>query len=256
MRTLSFGMLYLVIFSYVAVCAWLYFAQRSLLYFPTPERPLPQAESITLPSGQETLRIWARPHQGPGAVLYFGGNADDVAAHFNDFAGAIPARAVYLVNYRGYGGSTGMPSEAGLFQDALAVYDWVRTRHSDIAVIGCSLGTGVAVYLAAARKVDRLVLVTPYDSLLDVAREKYGFRLFPVSLLLKDKYDSVSRVQAVSAKALILIAENDGMISRARSDALVAKFPAGQARVEVLGGATHNDISVHPEYLKLISAFL
>jgi hypothetical protein len=254
MRETGLRLLYLAILFYAAFCAYLYLAQRSFLYFPTPETSLPQAERVALQADGETLRLWARPRDGPGAVIYFGGNGEDVAASFDGFAGAMPQRAIYLVNYRGYGGSTGTPSEAALFRDALAVYDWVRGRHAEIAVIGSSLGTGVAVYLASARKVDRLVLVTPFDSIASVAQDK--LRLFPIAMLLTDKFDSVSRIQDVSAKTLILIAEQDEMIPRARTDALIAKFPPGQARVEVIPGATHNSISLHPAYLKLIAAFL
>jgi uncharacterized protein len=254
MRDLALRLLYLAILSYAAVGAYLYVAQRSFLYFPTPETTLPQAERIALPVDGETLCIWARPRDGPGAVIYFGGNGEDVAANFDGFTRAMPGRAIYLVNYRGYGGSTGTPSEATLFQDALAVYDWVKGRHADIAVIGASLGTGVAVYLASLRKVDRLVLVTPFDSIANVAQEK--LRLFPIAILLRDKFDSASRVRSVSAKTLVLIAEQDEMIPRARSDALVARFPEGQARVEVIRGATHNSIAAYPAYLNLIGVFL
>jgi pimeloyl-ACP methyl ester carboxylesterase len=254
MRKLIARMFYLIILCYAAICAYLYFAQRSFLYFPIPARPLPQAEIIDIHSEHETLRIWAKPRASAGAVIYFGGNGEDVAESFDAFASSMPGRAVYLVNYRGYGGSTGTPSEAALFRDALAVYDWVRVRHSNVAVIGSSLGSGVAVYLAASRSVDRLVLVTPYDSIANVARGKLW--LFPISFLLTDKFDSGSRAQAVKAKILILIAENDEMIPRARSDALVAKLPPAQVRVEVIRGATHNSIAAHPEYLKLVSAFL
>jgi uncharacterized protein len=242
MRETGLRLLYLAILSYAIFCVYLYLAQRSFLYFPTPETRLPQAASIVLQSDGETLRIWARPRDGPGAVIYFGGNGEDVAANFDDFARAMPGRAIYLVNYRGYGGSTGAPSEAALFRDALAVYDWAARKHSDLAVIGASLGSGVAV------------LVTPYDSLANVAQEK--MRLFPVSLLLRDRFDSASRVPGVAAKTLILIAGEDEMIPRARSEALAAKFPAGQAKIEVIRGATHNGIAADPAYLRLIGAFL
>ena len=246
--------LYLVLLLYAGICAYLFFAQRSFLYFPTPERPLPQAERIDIESGDARLRVWARPRAGAGAVIYFGGNGEDVAGNFYGLADAIPGRAIYLVNYRGYGGSTGTPSEAALFQDALAVYDWVRARHPGVAVMGSSLGTGVAVYLAVSREVDRLVLVTPFDSIANVAQDK--LRLFPISFLLSDRFDSAARAHGVTAKTLVLIAGDDEMIPRARTDALVAKLPKDNAEVAVLDGATHNSIAAHPEYLKRVGAFL
>jgi len=239
---------------YGSVCAFLFTMQRSMLFFPTPAVELPGAERIPLQSGGETLRIWARPTAGSQALIYFGGNAEDVSANFAPFAGAMPGRALYLVNYRGYGGSTGAPSEQGFFADALAVHDWVRQRHPEIAVVGCSLGSGVAAYLASARKIERLVLVTPFDSIENVAR--VNFPLLPVGLLMKDKFDSAARVPGIAAPTLIVIAANDEVIPRARTDALVARFPAGQVRVEVIAGATHNSIAASPRYLESIAGFL
>ena len=239
---------------YGLLCAFLFFAQRSMLYFPTPEVKLSGAESISLKVAGETLRIWGRPAAGPQALIYFGGNAEDVSANLSSFARAMPGRALYLVNYRGYGGSSGSPSEQGLFSDALAVYDWVREKHPGIAVVGASLGSGVAVYLASARKVDRLVLVAPFDSIENLARAR--FPLLPISLLLKDKFDSAARVPGITAKTLVVIAGNDEMIARERSDALVARFPADQVRVEIIDGATHNSIAESPRYLQLIAGFL
>jgi len=235
---------------YAGVCALMFVLQRSLLYFPVPGAQPPGAERIDLPSGDATLRLWSRPAPGAQALVYFGGNAEDVAMNFAPFAAALPRHALYLVNYRGYGGSTGSPSEPALFTDALAVYDYVRARHPDVAVVGRSLGSGVAVHLARERPVGRLVLVTPYDSIENVAAGHYRF--LPVRLLLKDRFDSASRIADVRAKTLVVIAEHDEIIPRPRSDALVAKFPAGQVRVDVVRGATHNAL----EYEGLLAAFL
>lgn len=235
---------------YAAVCALLFFAQRSLLYFPVPGVQPQGAERLDLPVAGATLRIWARPSAGPDALVYFGGNAEDVGQNFADFTAALPRHAVYLVNYRGYGGSTGAPTEAALFADALAVFDHVRARHANIAVAGRSLGSGVAVHLARERPVSRVVLVTPYDSIANVAAGIYPF--LPVRWLIRDKFDSGSRIGGVRVPALVVIAEHDEVIPRVRSEALVAKFAKGQARVEVVAGATHNTL----EYSGLLAAFL
>jgi len=235
---------------YGAVCALLFFAQRSLLYFPVPGAQPAGAERIDLPVPGATLCVWTRPASGPDALIYFGGNAEDVGQNFAGFAAALPRHALYLVNYRGYGGSTGAPTEDALFADALAVHDHVRARHASVAVAGRSLGSGVAVHLARERPVSRLVLITPYDSIANVAAGIYPF--LPVRWLIRDRFDSASRIAGVRAPALVVIAERDEVIRRARSDALVAKFPAGQARVEVVRGATHNDL----EYEALLADFL
>lgn len=236
---------------YIALCALLYFAQRSLLYFPTPETTLASASPFTLTTDGAALRIWQRPKDGAHALIYFGGNAEDVAGSFEDFASALPQHALYFVNYRGYGGSTGTPSQAALFADALAVYDHVQVSHPHIVVAGRSLGSGVAAYLASQRTVKQLVLVTPYDSILNVARKR--FPVFPVALILTDNFDSASRVPDISAPTLAVVAERDEVIPRRNSDALIERFPKTQITVEVIPGAVHNDLG--PMYPALIGRF-
>ncbi|MGH8480983.1 MAG: alpha/beta hydrolase [Nevskiaceae bacterium] len=235
---------------FAGVCVLMFLAQRALLYYPVGGGPPAGAERLEVRSGDATVRVWARGVPGAGALIYFGGNAEDVGMNFAPFATALPGRALYLVNYRGYGGSSGSPSERALFDDALAVYDQVQARHPAVAVAGRSLGSGVAVHLASRRPVSRLVLVTPFDSIENVAAGIYPF--LPVRLLLLDKFDSASRVAAVRAPTLVVIAERDEVIPRARTDALVAKFPAEQVRVEVVRGATHNAL----DYEDLLAAFL
>ncbi len=243
----------LLLASYLGACGYLYANQRAMLYFPTPPRDVAGAEAISLRSQGETLRILqitnaggnstltahASEKQAP-ALIYFGGNAQDVSRQVSLFSKLFPTRTIYLVNYRGYGGSSGTPSEAALQQDALAVFDFVRQRHGDIAVIGQSLGSGVAVYLATARPVSRLALITPFDSIENVARASYP--QFPVSILLKDKYLSVLRARDVRAPTLILLAEHDEIIPRASSEALVAALTHVRPDVAVIGGVTHNSI--------------
>lgn len=235
---------------YGLLCAVVFLAQRSLLYFPVSGAKPAGAEPIDLPVAGATLRIWARPAPGADALVYFGGNAEDVGMNFAPFAALLPQRALYFVNYRGYGGSTGAPTEAALLADALAVFDYVRARHADVAVVGRSLGSGVAVHVARERPVSRLALVTPYDSITNVAAGIYPF--LPVRWLIKDAYDSAARIAGVRAPTLVVIAEHDEVIRRARTDALVARFAAGQARVEIVRGATHNDL----EYETLLADFL
>jgi len=161
---------------------------------------------------------------------------------------------LFLVNYRGYGGSTGTPSEDGLFADAVAVYDYVRARYPRVSVVGRSLGTGVAIYLSSVRNVEKLVLITPYDSIENVAKKH--FPIFPISFLLKDKFNSASRVKDVKAKTLVLIAEDDKTIPRENSEALVQRFSPDQIVVKTLPGTTHSSITFGNEYALLISQFL
>ncbi|CAN5398410.1 alpha/beta hydrolase [soil metagenome] len=239
---------------YLAVCILLFTKQRSFLYFPTASSNLSDNSVVLIESQGETLRVLTRPADSTDAVILFGGNADDVSSYLGTFASTIPKQNLFLVNYRGYSGSAGSPSEDALFTDALAVYDYVHAKFPNISVVGRSLGTGVAIYLASVRKVDNLVLITPYDSIENVA--KSHFPIFPIGLLLKDRFDSASRVKDVTAKTLILIAENDQTIPRANSDALVQQFPSTQVVVKTLPGTTHASITFGNEYAEMINQFL
>jgi pimeloyl-ACP methyl ester carboxylesterase len=239
---------------YMLICLLLYLAQDRLLYLPTPEVAYPGARALSIERGAASLRVWELHGAARPALIYFGGNAEDVGANIADFGAAFPARAVYLVNYRGYGGSTGRPSEAALTADAEAIYDSLRQRHDPIAVIGRSLGSGVAIALAARRPVERLILVTPFDSIASVAADHFPW--LPVRALLRDRYDSLRRVGAVHAPTLVVVAEHDEVVYRARSDALIAAIAPALRHTVMVTGATHNDVSLHPLYLHSLSAFL
>lgn len=239
---------------YLAVCGFMYFEQDRLLYFPSAEVDRPGAHALRLKSGDAIIKVWElHASAGPG-LIYFGGQGDDVGADLNDFAVAFPDRALYLVNYRGYGGSTGQPREAELVADAQIVYDWVAARHDHVVAMGRSLGTGVATALASRRPVAGLVLVTPYDSIANVASDRYPW--LPVRLLIKDPYDSVARIRQVKAPVLVLVAGHDESILRPRTDALVASIPSGSGRVVVIPAATHNDIQIFPAYWPSLQSFM
>ena len=239
---------------YALICIALYLAQDRLLYLPTPEVAYPGGRALSIARGAVTLRVWELHGAARPALIYFGGNAEDVGANIADFDAAFPARAVYLVNYRGYGGSTGRPSEAALTADAEAIYDSLRARHDPIAIIGRSLGSGVAVALAAHRPVERLILVTPFDSIAGVAADHFPW--LPLRALLRDRYDSVRRIGEVHAPTLVVVAEHDEVVYRARSDALIAAIAPPLRHTVMVAGATHNDVSFHPLYLHSLSAFL
>jgi hypothetical protein len=158
------------------------------------------------------------------------------------------------VNYRGYGGSSGSPSEAALCKDAVAVFDYVRQKHAHVSVIGQSLGSGVAVFLATVRNVARLVLITPYDSMEGVA--KAHFPQFPVSLLLKDKFMSSLHAGSIKTPTMMLLAESDEIIPRANSEALIAAFRSSPPTVSVIRGSTHNSVCTADSCLKYLRDFL
>jgi len=241
-----------VVALYAAACAALFFLQRSMIYFPQGRGG--DAPTASLEHDGVRVLVTLRPLDGPRALLYFGGNAEDTAASLPALAAAFPGHAIYLMHYRGYGGSGGRPSEAALFADALRLFDHAHARHPQVAVIGRSLGSGVAIHLASRRPVARLALVTPYDSIARIAAAQ--FPAFPVRWLLRDRYESVRYAPAVTAPTLLLAAEHDDIIPSASTAALAAAFRPGAATQRTLAGTDHNTISLHPDYMPLLRGHL
>lgn len=236
---------------YLSACIALFAFQRALIYYPPAQAALAAPVTTTLAVPGASVIVSERPHAGPGAVLYLGGNAEDVSTSLPLLDAAFPARALYLLHYRGYTGSTGTPTERDLVADALALFDRIHALHPDVAVIGRSLGTGVAVQLASRRPVDRLVLVTPYDSLQDLAAQQFPW--FPVRLLLKDKYESWRYAPQVAAPTLILQAQHDEVIPAASTERLLMRFAPGVATLQTIAGAGHNSISDAPAYAQALA---
>jgi pimeloyl-ACP methyl ester carboxylesterase len=246
MRILAGGALAVGV-AYLLACLGLYLLQRSLIFYPQPRR-FGAADSVVKMQVNDTaLQVSVKPLAGPDAVLYFGGNAEDVSGSLPLLAEAFPKHALYLMHYRGYGGSSGKPSEAALFADAQAMFDQLHARHPNITVIGRSLGSGVALHLASTRPAVRLVLVTPYDSIAELAAQQ--FPMFPVRLLLTDKFESWRYAPLVQVPTTLVAAENDEVIPRASSEQLLARFQAGVARYVVIAHTGHNTISGQPAYL-------
>jgi len=233
-----------VAFGYAALCAGLYVGQRSLLYFPTPESQSTRAAVLRLETGGATLKVWHVAHGSDDAILYFGGNAEDVAWNIEPFAALFHNSDLYLVNYRGYGGSSGSPSEAALLEDAETVYDRIRADHERVSVIGRSLGSGVAVHLASVRDVHKIVLVTPYDSVMNVAKHQ-----FPI-------FDSYSKARGIDVPMLLLLAEHDRVIPRRHSERLAAALSPEHVRMRTIRGTDHDSIADSAEYHQALRDFL
>lgn len=204
------------------------------------------APTLTLATEAGPVLVATRPHAGPNALVYFGGNAEDVALSPPGLAAAFPDHALYLLHYRGYGGSAGTPSEAALFMDSVALFDLVQRAHGSVVAVGRSLGSGVAVHLASVRPVTRLVLATPCDSIEAIAAQR--FPRLPVRWLLRDKFESSHYAAQVSAPTRPIAAEHDELIPRANTLALRDAFRPGVASLEVIAGAGHNTIADRQAY--------
>jgi uncharacterized protein len=234
---------------YLALVALMYVAQRSLMYFPetvrTPpaEAGLAQAEEVMLntPDGGQVV-VWHIAPRGNRPVwLYFHGNGGALRYRVDRFRDlTAQGEGLVALSYRGYGGSTGRPTEAGLIDDARAAYDFVVKRYpaERIVLWGESLGSGVALALAAERPVARVVLEAPFLSAVDVAAGVYPF--LPVRLLMKDQFRSDLRVTKVAAPILVLHGDRDEVVPIASGQRLYQLITSPKRFVRIAGGGHEN----------------
>lgn len=251
---------------YLAVVALVWVAQERLLFYP---QPLPgrasapadwllERVSHAARDGAVLVGVLVRPAAGRAPlVIYYGGNAEEVTSHAARAAARYGERAVLLVNYRGYGESSGTPGERELVADALAIHDWAAGRPeidgTRIALHGTSLGSGVAVQVAAARAPGCVVLTSPFSSALDVAKEIYPW--LPVGLLMRHPFDSTAHAPRVAMPALFLMGEADTLIPMQHSLRLASLWGGPVERV-AFPGFGHNDIGLNPRHDDSIRAFL
>ncbi len=240
--------------SYVLMCFLLFVFQRQMIYLPTSEVSVPGVAHTILDSGDVRIKVWTLNPGKEKALIYFGGNAENVAYNIDDFRTLFADHTVYLVNYRGYGGSSGSPYEEGLYSDALLAYDYVMQHHTALSVMGRSIGGAVATYLASKRNVDKLILVTPFDSAVNVGKKLYRF--FPMDLIMKERLDSVKRASMITTDTLIIVAANDRIIPYENTQNLIQSFKKARVEVANLSNTGHNTVHHHPDYKKIIAAFI
>jgi fermentation-respiration switch protein FrsA (DUF1100 family) len=244
-------LLIVVSVGYVGGLAALFLLQRSVL-FPIPQvfRVAPAAagfaqaeEHVLTTTDGEKVIVWHVPAKPDHPViLYFHGNGDFLAGFFSRFREFIAdGTGIVGLSYRGYAGSSGRPSEQGLLRDAAAAYAFTTARYSadKIVVWGFSLGTGVAVALAAEQPVGRLILEAPYTSIADVAAS--AFPIFPVRLVLKDSFHSDQRIARVRAPLLMMHGARDPTIPITFGERLFALANEPKKFVRFDQGG-HNDL--------------
>lgn len=246
-------MLLTLLFIYIFFGLLLYVFQDKLLYHPTPNLKT-NYDSMVLHENGADVYIHVLNSGHKNAILYFGGNAESMAKSSDYIAQQFPEFTCYLMDYRGYGSSTGKPTQKDIFSDALVLYDKVKKKHEHISIGGRSLGTGVAIYVASKREVSRLALITPYDSIENVAQGRY--MMYPVSLLLRDSYNSVKYVPNIKAKTFIVLAENDTIVPRKYSNSLIDSFKNKELEVDIVQDRGHNDISDDKRYYKIMQDFI
>ena len=248
--------------------AWVF--QRSLIYFPFDDVPSPErlglsgVESVRLSTADGlTLHGWffTQPAgEATWTVLVFNGNAGN-RSHRAGLAEALRARGyqVLLLDYRGFGGNPGRPTEGGLREDARAALAHLVGRddveRDRLAYFGESLGSGVAVELAAAHPPAALVLRSPFTSLVEVGGAHYPF--LPVGWLLEDHFASIDLADALTVPTLVLAGDRDRVVPAAQSRRLFERL-TGPKELVMLSGLDHNDPALTdvPPLIDAVDAFL
>ena len=249
----------------LGVQAWAWLMQERMLFFPQPvltTTHLPaNAASYEVVAAEGThLRGWIVKGTTVPApvVIYFGGNAEEVSWTLSELRWPREWTIVAL-NYRGYGASEGTPGQSALQADALAICDAVARREDvdsrRIVVFGRSLGTAMAVHVAAERpqRIAGAVLVSPYDSMTAIGRHHYPWLL--VSVLLRHPFDAVPDARRNRMPLLAIVGASDSIIPPERSHALYDAW-AGPKTWVAIAGADHNDLGASDEYGQAVMRFL
>ena len=235
---------------YLGVVVLLYLKQREMLFpIPTAARTAPEAagfaqaeEHLLATADGEKIIVWHVPAKpSHRVVVYCPGNGDSLAGAAGRFRNIVSdGTGLIALSYRGYAGSSGQPSEHGLLADAAAAYDFAASRYDTGRMIawGYSLGTGVAVALAADHPFGGLILEAPYTSITDVAAAAFPF--LPVRLLLKDRFASDTRIQRVTAPLLVMHGTEDATVPIAFGERLFGLAHEPKRFVRIVGGRHDN----------------
>jgi uncharacterized protein len=235
---------------YGGFVALLYLAQRSLQYFPEHGRTAPwtvgltEAEEVVLDTADgERVIVWhVPPHDGHPVFLYFHGNGGSLRLRVERFrALTADGNGLVALSYRGYGGSSGRPTETGLIADAAAAYAFAIARYSAVRIVswGESLGSALAIALAAEKPVGKVVLEAPFTSAVDVGAQHYWF--VPVWRFMKDQFRSDLHASKLTAPVLVVHGENDDVVPITLGRRLYGLIDAPKHFVTV-AGARHNDL--------------
>jgi len=231
--------------AYLAILAFMYFSQRRLMFVPDASRIAPaavgfgraQARELRTPDGESVILWTVAPAPGKPAILYFHGNAGQIAGRADRFARlTADGTGLIALSYRGYGGSSGSPSESGLMIDGRAAYDFALQSGippERIILFGESLGTGIAVALAAQVRAAAVILEAPFSSAAAVAASIYW--MFPVRWLMRDQFRSDTRIVKIGAPLLIVHGTSDGVVPLRFGEQLFAAAVEPKAFLRVAG---------------------
>jgi len=246
-------------FIYLAMLLFLYLLQKKFIFSPIRSKHALQAPGslpFLLERPEAVLRGWLINGQFASSrmIIYYGGNSEDIYLSKDQFSSYVDT-AVLLVNYRGYGISTGIPGEKQFYEDALAVFDEVRVAYapSTLFLMGKSLGAAVACCVARRRWASAIILVTPFDSLETLAKKRYPY--IPVSLVLRHKFPAAQHLEEVQIPALVLDAGLDRIVPATATEKLLMHMKM-KKKVVCIEEAEHNTIELFDEYQLALLQFI
>ena len=260
--SLFFG---LIILAWVSFSAILYYGQDKHLFYPTPVNVENMADfkeyDVSFEREGVTLYGWLigpeRVSENNPLLVYYGGNGEDVSKHLPKRQRLTQTTSFLYIEYRGYGRSEGHPGQQALVADARFILEEVSRKYGipmdHVVLMGRSLGTSIAIHTAHEHSVRGLVLITPFDSIQAIASEKYPY--LPISLLLKHPFNSVSLAHEIDRPVLMLMAENDGLVSRPHSENLADNW-GGELHRVIVPSVGHNTIVTEPGTWDAINQFM
>lgn len=240
-----------VVFAVFVLVGFMYFNQRNMMYFPSSTKPdikqtgIIGLEEITVKTddGLALYGWYLKPASvGKPTLVWFHGNGSHVGwAAYNMAPFLKEGYGILLAEYRGFASNPGKPTEEGLYKDARAFLNWLKATGTDehsIILYGESIGSGPAVQMATEYKIHTLVLQTPFTSMVDSAGSHYPF--LPVNILVKDRYDNLSKISKIQCPLIIVHGTADSIIPYKQGEALFKAAPDPKSMITIEGGEHNN----------------